>query len=173
MMRPRLKRMKPHDYEFNYAIDGMVIKKSFRFCKISATMHEKGDHLMTQQQVVLFRESDQPRADRGNGASTTRLVNRSCGSQSMINSITTIPPKGAIPLHYHNCEESVLVLSGTGIWVIGKRSWPSKQVMTTGSQPVYRTSFAMGRQWQCAHFLDLCFGWGNSHNGRNRRNASY
>ena len=32
----------------------------------------------------------------------------------MINGITTIPPRGAIPLHYHNCEESVLLLSGTG-----------------------------------------------------------
>jgi len=70
---------------------------------------------MTQQQAVLLREADLPRADRGNGATTTRLVNRSCGSQSMINGITTNPPNGAIPLHYHNCEESVLVLSGTGI----------------------------------------------------------
>ena len=75
---------------------------------------------MTQQQAVLLREADLPCADRGNGASTTRLVNRSCGSQSMINGITTIPPKGAIPLHYHNFEESVLVLSGTGIAVVGK-----------------------------------------------------
>ena len=75
---------------------------------------------MTQQQAVLLREADLPRADRGNGASTTRLVNRSCGSQSMINGITTIPPKGTIPLHYHNCEESVLVLSGTGIAVVGE-----------------------------------------------------
>ena len=75
---------------------------------------------MTQQQAVLLREADLPRADRGNGASTTRLVNQSCGSQSMINGITTIPPKGAIPLHYHNCEESVLVLSGTGVAFVGE-----------------------------------------------------
>ena len=39
---------------------------------------------MTQQQAVLLREADLPRADRGNGASTTRLVNQSCGSQSMM-----------------------------------------------------------------------------------------
>ena len=75
---------------------------------------------MTPQQVVLLRESNLPRADRGNGASTTRLVNRSCGSQSMINGITTIPPKDAIPLHYHNREESVLALPGTGIAVVGE-----------------------------------------------------
>ena len=75
---------------------------------------------MTQQQAVLLREADLPRADRGNGATTTRLVNRSCGSQSMINGITTIPPKGATLLHYHNCEESVLVLSGIGNAVVGE-----------------------------------------------------
>ena len=75
---------------------------------------------MTQQQAVMLREADLPRADRGNGASTTRLINRSCGSQSMINGITTILPKGATPLHYHNGEESVLVLSGTGIAVVGE-----------------------------------------------------
>ena len=81
---------------------------------------------MTQQQAVLLREADLPRADRGNGASTTRLVNRSCGSQSMINGITTIPPKGAIPRHYHNCEESVLVLSGTGNAVVGENEFAVK-----------------------------------------------
>ena len=75
---------------------------------------------MTQQQAVLLREADLPRADSGNCASTTRLVNQSCGSQSMINGITTIPPKGAIPLRYHICEESVLVFSGTGVAFVGE-----------------------------------------------------
>ena len=75
---------------------------------------------MTQQQAVLLHVGDPPCADRGNGAITIRLVNLSCGSQSMINGITTIPPKGAIPLHYHNCEKSALVLSGTGIAVVGE-----------------------------------------------------
>ena len=75
---------------------------------------------MTQQQAVLLREADLPHADLGNCASTTRLVNRPCGSQSMINGIITIPPKGATLLHYHNCKESVLVLSGTGSAVAGE-----------------------------------------------------
>ena len=75
---------------------------------------------MTQQQAVLLREADLPLADRGNAASTIRLVNWSFGSQSMINGITTIPPKGATPLHYHNYEESVLVLSGTSIGFVGE-----------------------------------------------------
>ena len=75
---------------------------------------------MTQQQAVFLSESGLPRADRGNGATTTRFVNRSCGSQSMINGVTTTPPYGATPLHCHNCEESVLVLSGTGIAIVGE-----------------------------------------------------
>jgi putative monooxygenase len=75
---------------------------------------------MTQQQAVLLREADLPRADCGNGASSTRLVNQSFGSQSMINGITTILPKGAVALHYHDCEDSVLVLSGTGVAFVGE-----------------------------------------------------
>lgn len=68
---------------------------------------------------VRLRESDLPLVSRGGGASTTRLVNRSIGAKTILNGTTNIPPCGAIPLHYHNCEESVLVLSGDGIAVLG------------------------------------------------------
>ena len=68
---------------------------------------------------VRLRESDLPLVSRGGGASTTRLVNRSIGAKTILNGITNIPPGGAIPLHYHNCEESVLVLSGDGVAVLG------------------------------------------------------
>src|SRR3546814_16327842 len=33
----------------------------------------------------------------------------------MLTGITTIAPGSAVPLHTHNCEESVVVLSGQGI----------------------------------------------------------
>ena len=75
---------------------------------------------MIQQQAVLSREADLQRADRGKSASTTRLVNQSCGSRLMINGITKISPRGTILPHYHNCEETVLVLSGRGIAVVGE-----------------------------------------------------
>lgn len=32
----------------------------------------------------------------------------------MLNGITVLEPGAAVPLHIHNCEESVLVLSGRG-----------------------------------------------------------
>lgn len=68
---------------------------------------------------VRLRGSDLPLVPRGGGASTARLVNRSIGAKTILNRIINIPPGGATPLHYHNCEESVLVLSGDGIAVLG------------------------------------------------------
>ena len=68
---------------------------------------------------VSLRESDLQLVSRGGGALTTRLVNRPIGAKTILNGTTNIPPGGAIPLHYHNCEESVLVLSGDGIAVLG------------------------------------------------------
>lgn len=55
-----------------------------------------------------------PVKDRGNGVITTPLVTAGRGSQSMLNGITRIAPGAAVPLHIHNCEESVVVMSGTG-----------------------------------------------------------
>lgn len=55
-----------------------------------------------------------PVKDRGNGVVTTPLVSSARGSQSMLNGITRIGPGCAVPLHFHNCEESVIVLSGQG-----------------------------------------------------------
>ncbi len=55
-----------------------------------------------------------PVKDRGNGVVTTPLVTAGRGSQSMLNGITRIAPGAAVPLHIHNCEESVVVMSGTG-----------------------------------------------------------
>lgn len=55
-----------------------------------------------------------PVKDRGNGVVTTPLVTAGRGSKSMLNGITRIAPGAAVPLHIHNCEESVVVMAGTG-----------------------------------------------------------
>lgn len=54
-----------------------------------------------------------PVKDRGNGIRTTPLVTAGVGSREMLNGITTLDPGAAVPKHFHNCEESVLVLSGS------------------------------------------------------------
>jgi len=50
--------------------------------------------------------------DRGGGARTTPLVGPSVGASTFINGITEFGPGAAIPFHSHNCEESVMLLSG-------------------------------------------------------------
>jgi putative monooxygenase len=55
-----------------------------------------------------------PAKDRGGGIRTVPLVTSRVGSSSLLNGVTTLEPGAAVPLHIHNCEESVLVISGSG-----------------------------------------------------------
>ena len=60
----------------------------------------------------ILRPSECRVKDRGGGIRTTPLVTAAVGSREMLNGITTLDPLAAVPLHIHNCEESVLVLDG-------------------------------------------------------------
>ncbi|MET0535969.1 MAG: cupin domain-containing protein, partial [Steroidobacter sp.] len=46
---------------------------------------------------------------------TIPLVTRRVGSSTLINGITIFDPGAAVPLHSHNCEESVVILSGRAL----------------------------------------------------------
>ncbi len=70
---------------------------------------------MDTMQGRVLRPRDIKPHERGGGARTTPLVTRGIGSTSMLNGITEFAPGAAIPLHLHNCEESVLVLAGDAI----------------------------------------------------------
>lgn len=61
---------------------------------------------------VVLRPSEIPVRERGGGARTIPLVTGGIGSTSFINGITSFEPNAAIPLHSHNCEESVTILEG-------------------------------------------------------------
>jgi len=63
----------------------------------------------------LFHPEGLPVKDRGGGIVTTPLATAARGARAMLTGITTIAPGSAVPLHTHNCEESVVVLSGQGI----------------------------------------------------------
>ncbi len=64
---------------------------------------------------AVLRPSEIKPHERGGGARTIPLVTRGCGSTSLLNGITEFAPNAAIPLHKHNCEESVMVLEGEAI----------------------------------------------------------
>jgi quercetin dioxygenase-like cupin family protein len=83
------------------------------------TGNDKG----TQKPMVL-RPSKIPALQRGGGAKTIPLVTRRTGSTSFINGVTMFEPGAAIPLHYHNCEESVLLLEGSAVAEIDGVEYP-------------------------------------------------
>jgi len=50
--------------------------------------------------------------ERGAGVATMHLVTAKHGATRLLNGITRIAPGAAVPEHFHNCEESVIVLAG-------------------------------------------------------------
>lgn len=68
---------------------------------------------------AVVHMDQQPVADRGNGNRTIPLIGPGSGALQMINGITEIAPGSAIQEHFHNCEESILILSGHAIAFIG------------------------------------------------------
>jgi putative monooxygenase len=60
---------------------------------------------------ILHPAAIAPR-ERGGGVRTIPLVNARTGSQKTLSGITEFAPGGGVPLHFHNCEETVIVLEG-------------------------------------------------------------
>jgi len=56
-----------------------------------------------------------PSLDRGSGVSTVPLVTRGRGAESFLSGTTSFEPGAALPLHHHNCLESVVILFGEAV----------------------------------------------------------
>ena len=70
---------------------------------------------MSEQQPRIFHLPDMPAFARGGGVRTIPLLTRRTGATSFINGVTIFPPGGSVPLHKHNCDESVLLLEGEAV----------------------------------------------------------
>jgi putative monooxygenase len=71
-----------------------------------------------QKRGAIVRAASQKVADRGGGNRTIPMIMPSSGTSTVINGITIIAPHSAIQEHFHNCEESILILEGQAIAVI-------------------------------------------------------
>ncbi|MBX5489751.1 MAG: cupin domain-containing protein [Chloroflexi bacterium] len=80
---------------------------------------------------AILRPSEIPPVDRGGGARTIPLVCCEIGAQGVLNGITEFDPGAAIPLHYHNCEETVLVLEGEATFEVDGRVYELRPLDTT------------------------------------------
>lgn len=72
-----------------------------------------------------------PFRERGGGVSTVHLVTAARGATAMLNGITRIAPGAAVPEHFHNCEESVIVLAGRAIGHIDGAAFDMPRHCTT------------------------------------------
>lgn len=63
---------------------------------------------------VLLRPASDKWFDRGPGIRSFALVNKAIGGHAFLSGITELEPGAAVPVHYHNCEESVTILEGVG-----------------------------------------------------------
>jgi quercetin dioxygenase-like cupin family protein len=73
--------------------------------------------------VVLHSADITPR-QRGGGAATIPLVSQQVGAKDFLNGITMFSPGAAIAEHIHNCDESVLVIKGSGVAHIDGVEYP-------------------------------------------------
>jgi quercetin dioxygenase-like cupin family protein len=65
--------------------------------------------------AVVLRSAEIPARARGGGASTVPLVSQQVGAKDFLNGITKFGPRSAIAEHFHNCDECVLVISGSAV----------------------------------------------------------
>ena len=67
---------------------------------------------------VVLRPGDLVPFDRGGGVRTVHLVTADVGSQ-FLSGTTEFDPGASLPLHSHDCEESVVVLEGKAAFEAG------------------------------------------------------
>ena len=84
---------------------------------------------------LVLRPDELKTHERGGGARTTPLVGSSAGGAAFINGITEFDGGAAIPFHSHNCEESVVLLSGRAVLEIDGDSHELKPLDTTFIPP--------------------------------------
>jgi mannose-6-phosphate isomerase-like protein (cupin superfamily) len=61
----------------------------------------------------ILRAADADVRDRGRGVRTAHLVTAAVARAGFATGITEFAPGAALGLHFHDCDESVLVLEGT------------------------------------------------------------
>ena len=84
-------------------------------CRQVVSRSKRGDYLVTSVKSAIIQSNTRPVIQRGGGVKTRQMVTPACGATGLISGFTTIPPNQGIPKHYHNCEETVLVIEGSAI----------------------------------------------------------
>ena len=71
---------------------------------------------MTSPQVIRYDSVNE--AQSGPGVTSSRIVTAERGATQLSSGITTFAPGASNTTHYHNAEESVIVIEGEGVLVL-------------------------------------------------------
>jgi|SRR5438093_3589709 len=66
--------------------------------------------------AVILPRLDEAPVERGGGVRTWHLVTVDRGATEFLTGITEFDPDAALSPHFHNCQESVIVLGGRAIF---------------------------------------------------------
>jgi quercetin dioxygenase-like cupin family protein len=88
------------------------------------TPEQLSAHLRDGRSPAILRPSEITPRERGGGARTIPMVSRQVGAKDFLNGVTMFGPGAAIPEHFHNCDESVLILRGSAVAHIDGRQYP-------------------------------------------------
>ena len=67
----------------------------------------------------LIRQDSVTHLERAPGVTVSNMVGEESGATQISSGITTFAPGSSNTTHYHNAEESVIVIEGEGVMVIG------------------------------------------------------
>lgn len=67
---------------------------------------------MMDKKPVVFRREDIAAFDRGNGVVTHLFCNEAKCGAGVTTGTTVLPVGRSVALHYHNCDEQIVILSG-------------------------------------------------------------
>ncbi len=96
----------------------------------------------------LIRHDSVNHLERAPGVTVSSMVGEESGATQISSGITTFAPGSSNTTHYHNAEESVIVIEGEGVMVIGGEEHHVKpndaafitpgthhRIINTGDQP--------------------------------------
>lgn len=84
---------------------------------------------MAESHVLRYRELEE--IDRGTGVKTRLLVSRRIGSDNLTSGVTSFEPGAKIARHWHNCDESVVILEGEAVCEIDGQLYTMSRYDTT------------------------------------------
>jgi putative monooxygenase len=88
------------------------------------TVAERSARLRDGRTATILRPAQITPRQRGGGARTIPMVSQQVGAKDFLNGITMFGPGAAIPEHFHNCDESVLILRGSAVAHIDGHTYP-------------------------------------------------